>query len=366
MENQKTELRSYRMMSQSPCRDRYDFASDNCAGICLPALECLVAANEGYCPSYGDDRWTERASDLLREVFETNCAIFFCFTGTAANSMAIGHLCDSYHSVLCHAYAHLETDECGAPEFFTHGTKVILLPGEHGKIDPEGIRQAVERRKDIHYPKPRVLSLTQITEMGTAYTPAELRNLCQVSHQNGLRVHMDGARFANAVVSLGVTPKEISWQAGVEVLCLGGAKNGMPCGEAVIFFDQDLADEFDYRCKQAGQLASKMRFMAAPWVGMLEAGLWLKNAAHANRMATLLKMEIESHTNFYLLHPQEANSVFVDFPAEVTAYLHRQGWHFYSFIGTGGARLMCSWQTTEKDIQDLMGDILRAPYKPVE
>jgi threonine aldolase len=338
--------------------DRYEFASDNCAGICPEALRFLLEANEGYAPSYGEDRWTARASDLIREIFETDCSVFFCFTGTSANSMAIGHLCNSYHSVLCHTFAHVETDECGAPEFFTHGTKIILLPGEHGKATMESIREAVDRRKDIHYPKPHVLSLTQATELGTVYTVKELQLLGEEAKRNGLKIHMDGARFGNAAASLGVTPKEISWKAGVDVLCLGGAKNGMPCGEAVIFFDLSLAEEFDFRCKQAGQLASKMRFMAAPWVGMLESGAWLENSRRANQSAARLAELLSTHPDHKILHPREANSVFVDIPAPVSEKLHRLGWHFYDFIGTGGSRLMCSWKTTDTDIDDFISDLI--------
>lgn len=337
--------------------DRYEFASDNCAGICPEALRFLLEANEGYTPSYGEDRWTARASDLLREVFETDCSVFFCFTGTSANSMAIGHLCNSYHSVLCHTFAHVETDECGAPEFFSHGTKIILLQGEHGKATVESIQEAVDRRKDIHYPKPRVLSLTQATELGTVYTVEELQILGETAKRNGLKIHMDGARFGNAAASLGVKPKDISWEAGVDVLCLGGAKNGMPCGEAVIFFDLSLAEEFDFRCKQAGQLASKMRFMAAPWVGMLESGAWLENSRRANQSAARLAELLSTNPDLKILHPREANSVFVDIPAAVSEKLHRLGWHFYDFIGTGGSRLMCSWKTTDTDIDDFVRDL---------
>ncbi len=337
--------------------ERFEFASDNCAGICPEALRFLLDANEGYAPSYGEDPWTARASDLLRELFETDCQVFFCFTGTSANSMAIGHLCNSYHSVLCHAFAHVETDECGAPEFFTHGTKIILLQGTHGKVTVEALQEAVDRRKDIHYPKPRVLSLTQATELGTVYTVEELQALGEAAKRNHLKIHMDGARFGNAVASLGVAPGELSWRAGVDVLCLGGAKNGMPCGEAVIFFDLALAEEFDFRCKQAGQLASKMRFMAAPWVGMLESGAWLENSKRANQSAARLEDFLRTIPGLKILHPRQANSVFVDIPKYVSDGLHELGWHFYDFIGTGGSRLMCSWKTTDSDIEAFIHDL---------
>jgi threonine aldolase len=333
------------------------FASDNYAGICPEAWASLAEANEGHERSYGDDSWTEQASDLLRETFQAQCEVFFVFNGTAANSLALSSLCQSYHSVLCHETAHVETDECGAPEFFSNGTKVLLLPGPEGKITPSAIEPMVHRRSDIHYPKPQVLSVTQATELGTVYTPAELRNLGLVAKRLGLKTHMDGARFANAVAALGVPPKEIAWQAGIDVLCLGGAKNGMAVGEAVVFFNRDLAFEFDYRCKQAGQLASKMRFLAAPWVGMLKSGAWLRHAQHANAMAERLEQALRPVAEVRMLFPRQANSVFVQMPEPVVESLHSRGWWFYTFIGQGGCRLMCSWDTQETDVDAFIADL---------
>ncbi|MCA9412824.1 MAG: low specificity L-threonine aldolase [Candidatus Omnitrophica bacterium] len=340
-----------------PQTDKYQFASDNCSGICPEAWEYLERANQGFAPGYGDDEWTQKASDLIREIFETDCSIYFCFTGTAANSMAIGHLCRSYHSVLCHRYAHLETDECGGPEFFTNGTKVLLVDGEEGRLTAEGIQRMIERRSDIHYPKPRVVSLTQSTEFGTVYTPEKLMAIHDACERNDLRLHMDGARFANAVASLGVAPKEVTWKAGVDVLCFGGTKNGMPLGEAVVFFNRDLAEEFDYRCKQAGQLASKMRFIAAPLYGLLLDGVWLKNARHANDCANIMAQRIEEFSGCSIRHPVQSNSVFADFPECVETGLLGRGWHFYNFIGEGGSRLMCSWNTSKEDIDSFLEDV---------
>jgi len=197
---------------------------------------------------------------------------FFVFNGTAANSLALASLCQSYHSIICQEFAHIETDECGAPEFFSNGTKLLLASGKDGKINLADAEQLITKRNDIHYPKPRVLSLTQATELGTVYSPNEVAAAGELARRYGLRLHMDGARFANAVASLGCHPAELSWRAGVDVLCFGGAKNGMAVGEAVVFFNQELAEEFDYRCKQAGQLASKMRFLAAPWIGSATDG----------------------------------------------------------------------------------------------
>jgi threonine aldolase len=339
---------------------RYDFASDNAAGIAPEAWEALGRANQGYAPGYGEDAWTFEACNLLRELFETDCAVFFTFNGTAANSLALASLCQSYHSIICHEYAHVETDECGGPEFFSNGTKVLVVEGALGKVTPRAVENAVTRRSDVHYPKPRVVSLTQATELGTTYKPDELDALSEIARRHDLKLHMDGARFANAAASLASSPAELTWKRGVDVLCLGGTKLGAPVGDAVIFFNNNLAREFEYRCKQAGQLASKMRFLAAPWVGLLKDGAWLEHARHANACARSLAESLRRLPGVEILHPVEANAVFAKLPEHVSEYLQARGWHFYSFIGEGGARLMCSWQTREADIEALVADIRRA------
>ena len=341
-------------MNNPPSRH---FASDNYAGICPEAWAALAEANRDHAPGYGDDAWTQRATDLIRDVFETHCEVFFVFNGTAANSLSLASMCQSYHSILCHETAHVEADECGAPEFFSNGTKVLLMPGPDGKVDPAGIERMVKKRTDIHYPKPRAVSLTQTTELGTVYSPDELKAIWAKAKSLGLKIHMDGARFANAVASLGCAPKEITWQAGVDVLCFGGTKNGIPVGEAVVFFDRELAREFDYRCKQGGQLASKMRFISAPWVGMLQDGAWLRHATHANRMAALLETRLAGMPQVKLLFPRQANAVFAELPRPVIDGLRQRGWKFYTFIGQGGCRLMCAWDTTEQDVENFAADL---------
>ncbi len=340
-----------------PERLKNQFASDNYAGACPEAMQAFAEVNAGFASAYGNDPWTARACDLLREFFETDCQVFFVFNGTAANSLALASLCHSYHSIICHALAHVETDECGAAEFFSNGTKILLVPGEHGKVDPAEVAHTVTRRSDIHYPKPKVLSLTQATELGTVYSLAELGEIRETAQRFGLRLHLDGARFANALATLGCAPKELTWQAGIDVMTVGGTKNGLAVGEAVVFFNRELAREFDYRCKQAGQLASKMRFLSAPWIGLLKNGAFVRNAVHANRMAQLLAGELQRFPQVTIIHPVEANAVFVQLPEPWIEALHRQGWQFYTFIGTGHARLMCSWQTSEQDIRELIGDI---------
>lgn len=336
---------------------RRQFASDNCAGVAPEAWAAMEAANSGYAPAYGEDRWTAQASNLLREFFEIDCEVFFTFNGTAANSLALASMCQSYHSILCHELAHIETDECGGPEFFSNGTKVLLVGGKRGKVSLEKVEHMVKQRNDIHYPKPQVLSLTQPTEMGTVYTPGELDAVSEVGRRLDLRVHMDGARFANAVAALDVPPKELSWKAGVDVLCFGGTKLGMPVGEAVVFFNRQLAREFEYRCKQAGQLASKMRYLAAPWVGMLQEEAWQTHAENANQQASALAAGLEQVSRVELMAPTEANAVFVQLPAGILEGLRERGWDFYTFIGEGGARFMCSWSTTDEDVAELISDV---------
>ncbi len=333
------------------------FASDNYSGICPEALDYLLKANQGDVPAYGDDQWTQKASDKFREIFEIDCEVFFVFNGTAANSLTLASLCQSYHSVICHELAHVETDECGAPEFASNGSKLLLAQGENGKLDPADVQRLITKRTDIHYPKPKVISLTQATEVGTLYNTDELAALSALARHHGLKVHMDGARFANALVASGQPPAELTWKAGIDVLCCCGTKNGMGIGEAILFFDKALAEDFAYRCKQAGQLCSKMRFISAPWLGLLETGAWLRNADHANRMAAYLEQQLGSIPELKILFPRQANGVFVQMPQPLIDELYRRGWKFYTFIGSDGARLMCAWNTTPEAIDALVADI---------
>ena len=336
---------------------RNQFASDNYAAVCPEAWAAMAEVNLGYAASYGADLWTAAACDLLRDFFETDCQVFFVFNGTAANSLSLSSLCHSYHSIVCHELAHIETDECGAPEFFSNGTKILLVTGDHGKVELEAVEHVVARRSDIHYPKPRVLSVSQTTELGTVYTSDELSRVGAMCRRLALRLHMDGARFANALAATGARPADLTWRAGVDVLSFGGAKCGMAVGEAVVFFNRELAEEFDYRCKQAGQLAAKMRFLAAPWIGLLRDGALLRHAAHANACAATLARLLAAVPGVEIVHPCEANAVFVAMPPRLIELLRAKGWQFYTFIGSGQARFMCSWSTTEADIVMLVDEV---------
>ena len=332
------------------------FASDNYSGICPEVWAAMAEANHGHATAYGDDPWTQRAADLFRDVFETDCEVFFAFNGTAANSLALASLCQSYHSVICSNTAHVETDECGAPEFFSNGSKLLTAPTQDGKLTPQAIRTLATSRGDIHFPKPRAVTITQSTETGRIYRVDEISAISETCRELGLHLHMDGARFSNALLGAGCTAAEMTWKSGVEVLCFGGTKNGMAIGEAIVFFDHALARDFDYRCKQAGQLASKMRFLSSPWIGMLETGAWRRNAEHANLCAKHLCTAIQGLHHAQIMFPVEANAVFLLTDEQRLEQLRERGWRFYTFIG-GGARFMFAWDTDPVRVDELARDI---------
>jgi len=334
---------------------KYHFASDNTSGICPEAWQALEESNAGYHPSYGADAITAQACARFREFFETDCEVFFVFNGTAANSLSLASLCQSYHSVICSDLSHVETDECGAPEFFSNGSKLLTAKSLLGKLEPADVERLITHRNDLHYPKPRALSLSQSTELGTVYRPGELGGLCEMVKKHGLSVHMDGARFFNALAGGTASPAEITWKAGVDVLCCGGTKLGMAVTEAVVFFDKVLARDFEYRCKQAGQLCSKMRFISAQWQRILTDNVWHTHAARANGLARQLADGLAKISGVQILYPVDANAVFARLPDALKQRMKSCGWQFYSFIG-GGSRLMCSWATTEADVQAFLAD----------
>lgn len=337
---------------------KYHFASDNAAGAAPEAWAALEAANPGYELAYGEDSWTEKASNLIRDFFETDCEVFFTFNGTATNSLALSSICLSYHSLVCHEQAHIETYECGAPAFYSNGAKVLLVDGDEAKVDIDEVKKVVVQRSDLHYPKPKAISITQPTEMGTLYSLNEIDALRQLANEHSLKLHMDGARLANAIVALDVGPKEITWQCGVDVLSLGGTKSGTPVGDVVVFFNKELAYEFEYRCKQAGQLASKMRFLAAPWVGLLESGAFLKYARHANECAANLTEQLSQFPGMDFVVPTQTNGVFVQLPGEVHAFMRgEKDWGYHVYPDGVGARLMCSWCTSDEDIEGFVGGV---------
>ena len=343
---------------------KYHFASDNTAGIIPEAWDTLVEANRGFAAAYGEDEWTAKASDLIRELFETDCDVYFVFTGTAANSLALAGICRPQHKIICHRQAHIATAECGGPAFFSGGAGLELLDGAHGKIQPGDIERILQQPFDFHYQIHKAVSITQTTETGAVYSVDEINAVGKIAHDNNLHFHMDGARFANAVAALDVSTKEITWQAGVDVLSFGATKLALPVGEAIVFFDKSLSAEFGHRCKQAGHVASKMRFIAAPWVGLLENDAWLKHARHANRCAALLAAGLGQFAETELLAPVESNAVFVNLPQYAHRVMREKGWDYHIVIGVTGARLMCSWDTTEDHINQFLTDLESALSAP--
>ena len=345
------------------------FASDNNAGICPAAMAALVEANStGHEISYGDDRWTRALGEWMKEIFGTDCATFLVFNGTAANVLALSAICRPHHAIICHALSHIDTDESGAPERFTGGAKLLTADTPLAKLTVDAVSRLATRFEGPHHSKVRALSLTQSTEAGTVYTAAEVAALCGVARSHGLSVHMDGARIANAVAHLGCHPADVTWRAGVDVLSFGGTKNGLGVGEAVVFFRKDLAEEFEWRVKQGAQLASKMRFISAPWLALLQDNVWLANARHANAMATRLARGIEQLKGIRLMFPVEANAVFADIPVAAQAAARAKGWKFYTFLGATGCRLMCAWdtapETVDRFVADLAGSIREAGNTP--
>ena len=334
---------------------RQEFTSDNTAGICPEAGEALARANAGSAPSYGDDKWTGRLCDRVRKLFEIDCDVFLVFNGTAANALALAQLCQPFHSIICHENAHIENDECGACEFYTGGSKLIPTRGANGKIDLCEVEAALLRQHELHSHKPRVISLTQPTELGTVYTVDEIRKISAFAKKREMLLHLDGARFANAVAALRCAPREITWQAGVDALSFGGTKNGLAAGELVIFFNKQHSADFDYRAKQGGHLASKMRFVAGPWLALLENDVWLKNAQRANDAALRLANGLRD-CGVELIFPVESNAVFVRLDAMIARKLRELGWDFYKFIEPDVYRLMCAWSANDEAIRALLSD----------
>jgi threonine aldolase len=330
------------------------FASDNYSGICPEAWAAMSEANLGHAPAYGEDAWTARAADAFRALFQTGCEVFFAFNGTAANSLALAALCQSYHSVICADTAHVETDECGAPEFFSNGSKLLVAPCAGGKLTPAAIRAIATNRSDIHFPKPRVVTVTQPTETGQVYSLAELRAISACCRELGLSLHMDGARFANALAYVGCAPSELSWKAGVDVLSFGATKNGVLAAEAVVFFNADLARDFPFRSKRGGHLLSKMRLLSAQLDAYLTDGLWLDNARHANAMARRLVAGLTALKGTQLMYPVDANEIFLVMPARMHDALQDGGAKYHPWPsdrpGERAFRLVTAFDTDPADV----------------
>ncbi|WP_283176971.1 low specificity L-threonine aldolase [Gemmobacter sp. 24YEA27] len=331
------------------------FASDNCSGVAPQIMTALMRANEGQAPGYGNDPLTSRLTAQIREVFDApEAEIALVPTGTAANALSLAVLTAPWSAIFAHELAHITRDECGAPEFFTHGAKLVPVPGAHGRMSPDALRAVIAAHGTggVHSVQRGAVSLTNVTEAGTVYTAAETAALCAVAREFGLPVHLDGARFANAVVATGASPADLSWRAGVDILSLGGTKNGCMGVEAVVLFDPSRAWEFQLRRKRSGHLVSKHRFLAAQMSAWLENGLWLDLAAHANRMAARLAAGLTAKPGVSLRGPVEANLMFTTWESGLHDRLRTAGASYYSEDGAGyeGARLVTGWSTTPDDV----------------
>lgn len=344
-------------------QSRRSFASDNVAPAAAEVMDAIARINQGTAHSYGDDAETRRLTSLAQEVFECGLAIYPVATGTAANSLALASLVPPFGGVYCHDIAHINTDECGAPEFFSGGAKLLALTSADGKISAAQLAAPVAHAREmgVHHVLPAALSVSQATEWGTVYRREELAELAAAAHGYGLRVHMDGARFANAVAHLACTPAEASWKCGVDVLSFGATKNGALAAEAVIFFTPELAREFEMRRKRAGHLWSKMRFLSAQLTACFENELWLRHGRHANALATRLAQGLRQHS-IPLLQQVEANEVFAALPQPLIAALRAQGFEFYEWpapahLGSPIVRLVTAYDMVVADVDALLAAV---------
>jgi threonine aldolase len=329
------------------------YASDNAAPAHPAILDALARANSGIAPSYGADDWTKRAEASLREIFETDCAVLLVATGTAANALSLAALTPPWGAVITHRHAHIVEDEAGAPEFYTGGAKMLLVDGAHGKITPDTLRSEASKhsRQWVHGAQPFAVSISQATETGAVYTPLEVGALSEVCRAANLKLHMDGARFANAVASTGATPAELSWKAGVDVLSFGATKNGALCAEAIVCFDPAAAAQLPHLRKRSGHLFSKHRVLGAQMAAYLEGGLWLELARHSNACARDLS-DVLTRAGGVLAHPVDANEVFVRLDGACVTALRSAGvaFHAWATDGADTYRFVASWATSDADI----------------
>jgi threonine aldolase len=332
------------------------FASDNNAGVHPRIMEAIAEANDGHVIAYGDDPFTARAEAAFGEHFGDDASVFFVFGGTGANVLGLQAMTAPHQAVVCAATAHINVDECGAPEKLT-GCKLIDLTTPDGKLRPGPLEPCLSRAGDQHHVQPRVVSISQPTELGTVYTLEETRALSAFAHSNGLLLHMDGARLSNAAAHLGASLRELTVEAGVDVLSFGGTKNGMMYGEAVVIFDPRLSQDFKFIRKQGTHLPSKMRFISAQFAALLAGDLWLANASHANRMARLLAAELQCVPHVNLTQPVQSNAVFARLPPRHVSTIQQRYFFYVWNDQTSEVRLMTSFDTTEEDIHNLVGII---------
>lgn len=339
------------------------FASDNVTSACPEVMDAVIEANSGISESYGDDEWSSRLKEKLSEVFETDVEVFLTVSGTASNALALSALAPVYGKIYCHELSHINTDECGAPELFTGGAKLHTLRSSNGRIKANELDEIVRGSGNVHVTQPSVVSITQSCETGTVYQLDEIREISAIAHKHKMSVHMDGARFANALVSLGVNPAEMTWRSGVDVLTLGGTKNGCLAAEAIIFFKPEMVGNFPFLHKRSGQLLSKMRFISSQLNAYVSDDVWTRNAGHANAMAKILSEGLNAFSNINLAYPTESNEVFVHLPREVIDYLNNSGYDINEEELDGKAvRFVTAWNTDPVDVSNLL-DKLSQKYQ---
>jgi len=335
------------------------FASDNVSCACPEVMEAVVAANQGISTSYGEDTYTTRLEEKLSDIFEKSVKVFPVITGTVANALALAALTPSYGKVFCHQLSHINTDECGAPEFFTGGAKLVSISSDSGKISAQALEDTIRGAGNVHSAQPATLSITQSCELGTVYQLDEITSVAAKAQEHALSVHMDGARFANGLIALGVTPAEMTWKAGVDVLSFGGTKNGCLAAEAVVFFNQKHTGAFPFLHKRAGQLVSKMRFISAQLEAYIENDLWLQNARHANTMAARLSQGLSAIDGIELAYPTESNEVFAHLPRHAIEQLGTLGFKVTEgeLDETAPPRFVAAWNTRSEEVDALLGAV---------
>ena len=339
-------------------RDRVKFASDNVAGACPEVLDAIIKANDGDSTPYGNDQISTELQDKFSEIFEKEVIVFPTASGTAANALALATMTPSFGNVYCHKLSHINTDECGAPEFYTGGGKLVTLNGVKGKITAEELDQAISGKGIVHHTQPSSVSITQVCETGEVYQLDEIKKISEVTHKHNLSIHMDGARFANALVSLNVTPAEMTWKSGIDVLSFGATKNGCIAAEAIIFFKKDLVGNVAFLMKRAGHLLSKMRFVSAQLDAYISNDVWLRNAKHANKMGKKLSDGLKDHSDINLAYPTEANEVFATFPRNKIDHLNSEGYQINEDEWDGKAvRLVTAWNTQDSEVDHLLDSL---------
>ena len=339
-------------------RERVKFASDNVAGACPEVLEAILKANDGDSTPYGNDQISSDLQNKFSEIFEKEVIVFPIASGTAANALALATMTPSFGNVYCHRLSHINTDECGAPEFYTGGAKLVNLQGINGKITAEELNESISGKGIVHHTQPSSVSITQVCETGEVYQLDEIKKISEVAHKHNLNMHMDGARFANALVALNTTPAEMTWKSGIDVLSFGATKNGCLAAEAIIFFKKELVGNLGFLMKRAGHLLSKMRFVSAQLDAYISNDVWLKNAKHANEMGKKLSEGLAKHNSIKIAYPTEANEVFAKLPRNIIDHLNSEGYIINEDELDGKAvRFVAAWNTQASDVESFLNSI---------